>query len=331
MNTQGFRGISVCRVVLLLLLLACRVGPVAAGETDDYAAWLDGVRLEALAIGISAPTVAAALDGVTPLSRVVEADRSQPEFKRTLEDYLAARINNARISEGRELLHRHRRLLESIYRRYRVPPRYLVALWAIESDFGRHQGTIPVVQALVTLAYDPRRSDYFRNELLYALQILDAGHVPFDQLRGSWAGAMGQLQFMPSTFLRYGIDQSGDGRIDIFANEADVLASAANFLARVGWEPGEKWGREVRLPKTFDRSLLGLEMQFPLTHWRQLGIRRGDGGRLPRSKLQASLVQPDGEGGRAFLVYHNYRVLRIWNRSHSFAIAVGLLADALAE
>jgi len=300
------------------------------GAADEkFSTWLDGVRQEALGAGISAATVDSALAELELLPEVITADRNQPEFRTSLQEYLDRRVSAARVGEGRELLHKHRRLLARIARRYQIPPHYLVALWGIETDFGRHQGKIPVIQALATLAYDGRRGEYFRGELLAALRILDAGHVAPEKMLGSWAGAMGQLQFMPSVFLRYGIDQSGDGRIDIFANEADVLGSAANYLARSGWEPGRTWGREVRLPKQIDRQLLGMDHSAKLKRWRQLGVRQVDGQALPRAALEASLIQPEGEGGRAFLVYRNYRVFRTWNRSHNFAIAVGLLADAL--
>lgn len=319
-------GWRICSGLIVLVLFA----PIGFGaENGDFENWLNGMRREALDAGISAATVQRALSGIEPLARVVAADRSQPEFKQSLPDYLAVRINEARIREGRELLHRHRRLLGRIASRYQIPPRYLVSLWAIESDFGRHQGKIPVIQALATLAYDGRRSAYFRAELLEALRILDAGKIPAGKLQGSWAGAMGQLQFMPSVFRRYAVDMSGDGRSDIFDNTADVLASAANYLAGSGWETGQTWGREVRLPKRFDRKLLGLEHQAKLSRWQQLGVRNLDGKSLPRVAMLASLVQPDGPGGRAFLVYRNYRVLRTWNKSHNFAIAVGLLADKI--
>jgi len=261
---------------------------------------------------------------------VLAADRSQPEFKRTLEEYLARTINEQRVSEGRELLTKHRRLFGKLAVRYKVPPRILVALWGIETGFGRHQGKIPVIQSLATLAFDGRRGDYFRSELLEALHILDDGLVPADQLQGSWAGAMGQLQFMPSTYRRFAVDLSGDGRSDIFADPADALASAANYLAGSGWATDQTWGREVRLPKSFDRRLLGLEQQKTLRDWQKLGVRKSDGKQLPRVAMQGSLVQPDGPGGRTFLVYQNYRVLRTWNRSHNFAIAVGILADRIS-
>lgn len=315
-----------CGMFLLLVLLS---GVCRAGAPGDFADWLDELRREAQTAGVSSTTLERALTGLAPLAEVLAADRNQPEFKRTLAEYLSSAISDNRVREGRELLKKHRRLFGKLSVKYKIPPRMLVALWGIETDFGRHQGKIPVIQALTTLAYDGRRSDYFRRELLEALHILDEGLIPSDQLYGSWAGAMGQLQFMPSTFRRFAVDQSGDGRSDIFANEADTLASAANYLAQSGWETDQTWGREVRLPKKFDRSLLGLERQEKLSRWQQLGVRKLDGHKLPRAAMVASLVQPDGEGGRAFLVYQNYRALRAWNRSHNFAIAVGLLADRI--
>jgi membrane-bound lytic murein transglycosylase B len=314
--------------LLLSLLVFCPAG-VGAEETGDFASWIAGLRREAQAAGISAATLDSALSGLQPLAKVVAADRNQPEFTRTLEEYLASAVSEERVREGRELLKRHRRLLGRLAVRYKIPPRILVALWGVETNFGRHQGNIPVIAALATLAYDGRRSDYFRGELFEALRILDAGQIPAEQLRGSWAGAMGQLQFMPSTFRHYAVDESGDGRSDIFANEADVLASAANYLARSGWETDQTWGREVRLPKKFDRNLLGLEQQLKLSRWQQLGVRQINGKALPKAAMQGAIVQPDGAGGRVFLVYQNYRVLRIWNKSHHFALAVGLLADRI--
>lgn len=301
-----------------------------AGDSEGFARWLEGVRSDALSDGIS-PSTLAVLTGLQPRPEVLDADRSQPEFKRTLEEYLARSINDQRVKEGRELLKKHRRLFGRLAARYKVPARMLVALWGIETSYGRHQGNLPVIQSLATLAFDNRRGDYFRRELLEALHILDEGLIPADRLRGSWAGAMGQLQFMPSTYRRFAVDFSGDGRSNIFKDVADVLASAANYLAGSGWETDQTWGREVRLPQAFDRQLLGLEQQKTLRDWQKLGVRKVDGKRLPRAAMQGSLVQPDGPAGRTFLVYQNYRVLRTWNKSHNFAIAVGILADRIVE
>ncbi len=187
------------------------------------------------------------------------------------------------------------------------------------------------MQALDTLAWDPRRSAYFRRELLEGLRILDAGHVPLRRMTGSWAGAMGQCQFMPSVFRAHAVDAEGDGRIDIWHSVPDVLSSAANFLAASGWKDDQTWGRKVRLPKGFDTALAGLETRLPLARWQALGVRRSNGRALPRRNLQASLLLPDGPDGPAYLVYDNFRVLRRWNRSNAFAIAVGTLSDRLAR
>lgn len=321
----GFGGVP-------LLLAALFVLGATAGRTAEgtFASWLADLRAEAARAGISASTLDAALTGVEPLPRVLELDRSQPEFTLTLAEYLARVVSDRRVAQGREKLRENRDLLARVARRYGVQPRFLVALWGIETDFGRLTGGFPVVPALATLAFDGRRSAYFRGELLDALRILDAGHIRPEEMVGSWAGAMGQPQFMPSSFRRFAVDFDGDGRADIWGTRADVFASAANYLARSGWTDGRTWGREARLPEGFDPALLGLETRLPLSRWQALGVRRADGRGLPRSPdLEASLVAPDGPGGQTFLVYDNYRALLTWNRSHRFGVAVGTLADRL--
>jgi membrane-bound lytic murein transglycosylase B len=235
----------------------------------------------------------------------------------------------SRIERGRELLAQHRPLLEEIGAAYGVQPRFIVALWGIETNFGTYTGGFPVIQALATLAHDGRRSSYFREELLNALQILDDGHIDVARMQGSWAGAMGQSQFMPSSFLRFAQDYDGDGRRDIWTTEADVFASAASYLAGFGWDADQTWGRQVRLPAGFDAGLADLEIRKPLSEWQRLGVRRADGQNLPAGDLTASLVLPDGPGGPAFLVYDNYRTIMRWNRSTYFATTVGILADRI--
>ena len=314
----------------LLILLAFASGAGAAEQ--KFSSWLEGLRQDAAEDGISANTLNAALTGLEPLPRIIEYDRSQPEFTQTLEDYVARRVSEKRVARGRRMLDKHGPLLREIGRRYGVQPRFLVALWGIESNYGDHTGNIPVIQALATLAFDERRAAYFRKELLHALHILDQGHIPLEQMKGSWAGAMGQCQFMPSTFRGYAIDHDGDGRIDIWNSLPDVLASAANYLAANGWRDDTTWGREVRLPQVFDDGQAGLGERKSLAQWNTLGVRRSNGQPLPtRRDLRPSLILPDGAGGPAFLVYENFRVLLIWNRSQAFAVAVGSLADKLAE
>ena len=302
----------------------------AAAAAQDFDAWLAALRAEAAAQGVSAATLDAALTGLRPLPRVVALDRRQPEFTQTFWDYLERRVPPRRIAEGRRLLEKHRALLDRVYRRYGVPPRYLVAFWGLETDYGRHQGRFPVVGALATLAWDRRRPEFFRAQLLDALRILDAGHVRPEAFLGSWAGATGQLQFLPSVFLDHAVDADGDGRKDVWTSLPDVLHSGARFLADLGWRRGERWGREVRLPPDFDWRLAGLDRPQPLSRWAALGLRRAFGQPLPRGGLEAALVLPQGHRGPAFLVYPNFRVILKWNRSVNYALAVGHLADRLA-
>ena len=306
-------------------------GGALAQETDaeSFAQWREGVRSEALGLGISADIFDRAFAGVEPIPRIIELDRSQPEVTITFDQYLERVVPESRVAQGRELLAVHHDLLAPIGRKFGVPPRFIVALWGIETSYGKYLGGFPVIAALATLAHDGRRSDYFRQELLNALRILEDGHIAPEAMMGSWAGAMGQSQFMPSSFVRYAVDYDGDGRRDIWGTQGDVFASAANYLAQAGWTTGETWGRRVRLPAGFDPALAGLETSKTLAEWQALGLRRADGGDLPQVAISGSVVMPGGEGGAAYLVYGNYRTIMRWNRSFYFATAVGLLADRI--
>ena len=296
---------------------------------ESFAQWREGVRSEALDLGISAEIFDRAFAGVEPIPRIIELDRSQPEVTITFDQYLERVVPESRVAQGRELLAVHHDLLVPIGRKFGVPPRFIVALWGIETSYGKYLGGFPVIAALATLAHDGRRSDYFRQELLNALRILEDGHIASEAMMGSWAGAMGQSQFMPSSFVRYAVDYDGDGRRDIWGTQGDVFASAANYLAQAGWTTGETWGRRVRLPAGFDPALAGLETSKTLAEWQALGLRRADGGDLPQVAISGSVVMPGGEGGAAYLVYGNYRTIMRWNRSFYFATAVGLLADRI--
>jgi membrane-bound lytic murein transglycosylase B len=301
-----------------------------AQGSDDFSIWLEGLRQEAREKGISETTLHAALDNLQPIPRVIELDRRQPEFTQTFWAYLDARVTEDRIERGRMLLELHAELLESIERQYGVQPRFLVAFWGLETNFGDYLGSFPVIGSLATLAHDPRRSDFFRSELLAALSIIDDGHISASEMIGSWAGAMGQPQFMPSTFVRFAVDADGDGRRDIWYNLTDVFASAANFLSESGWQGDKTWGREVRLPPAFNLELTGLEVEKTLAAWQILGVRKITGDDLPPLNMKGSLVLPAGHAGPAFLVYNNYRTILQWNRSDLYAIAVGHLADRIA-
>jgi membrane-bound lytic murein transglycosylase B len=300
-------------------------------QTEPFSVWLQELRAEALVLGIQKQTLDEALVEVKPLVWVIEADRNQPEFKKSLQLYLQGALSKKRIQRGREKLAENRQLLNRIANKYRVQPRFIVALWGIESYYGKHTGKVPVIDALVTLAYDGRRSAYFRQELFNALSIIDKGHISYQGMKGSWAGAMGQVQFMPSSFLNFAVDGNADGRIDLWQTPEDYLSSAANYLAQVGWQERRTWGREVLVPKQLNQQLLGLEKQLPLQDWQNYGVRRLNGQALPKVAISASLIQPEGAQGRSFLVYDNYRALMKWNRAHSFAIAVGMLADRLVQ
>jgi membrane-bound lytic murein transglycosylase B len=220
-------------------------------------------------------------------------------------------------------------LLQRVQQRFNVQPRFIVALWGIESDFGKTQGSYSVPASLATLAYEGRRGALFRGELIVALKILDQGHIRPDNMLGSWAGAMGQCQFMPSTFLSYAVDFDGDGRRDIWNTRADVLGSIANYLARLGWHGNESWGREVSVPGNFDTRLVGLDNRRPIAEWSRLGVRSIGAPLTGREAAEASLLLPDGPGGRALLIFDNFRATMKWNKSVSFAASVGMIADGI--
>ncbi len=297
---------------------------------DDFNTWLAALRKEATSLGIAEKTLDEALTDLQPIERVLELDRKQPEFTQTFWRYLDGRVTGQRVERGRKLLKKHAALLKSIERQFGVQPRFIVAFWGLETNFGDYLGSFPVIGSLATLAFDPRRSSFFRNELFAALQILNEEHIRLAEMKGSWAGAMGQPQFMPSTFIQNAVDQDGDGRKDIWHSLPDVFGSAANYLSRSGWNGKRTWGREIQLPENFDISLAGLKSTKKLQEWQKLGIRRIDGRDLPAVDISASLFMPAGFSGPAFLVYSNYHTILKWNRSYLYAIAVGHLADRLA-
>ncbi len=320
-----------CRLAAAALIFACALGLAGGSKAaEPFEDWLEALKTEALANGISAPTLERAFADVRPIPRVIELDRRQPEFTLTFEEYLERVVPPLRVEKGRTRLAEYGDLLARVGAAYGVQPRFIVALWGIETDFGRITGGFNVIGALATLAYDGRRSAFFRTELLSALKILEQGHITAERMVGSWAGAMGQSQFMPSSFLSRAVDFDGDGRRDIWGTKADVFASAANYLKRAGWRGDQTWGRKVRLPANFDRSVAEQKTVLRLSEWQARGVRRADGGDLPSRDLRARLVLPGGDDGPAYLVYGNYEAILRWNRSNYFAVAVGSLADRIA-
>lgn len=324
MNRPGRRSV----LTFPLLALA---GPVHA-QTEGFDSFLDGVRAEARRAGISAATLQRALGGIRPVDRVIELDRRQPESSLTWEAYRDRIVNQARIDNGRRAYADNRALLDSLQGRFRVPGRIIVAIWGMETNYGTNTGGFGVVEALATLAWEGRRAAYFRGELISALRIIEAGHVAPERMRGSWAGAMGQPQFMPSSFERLAVDADGDGRKDIWDSRADALGSIANYLARSGWQEEERWGREVRLPEGFDTATATRENVRPLREWSRQGLAFTDGTALPASDTGAAVLIPGlpNGGTQAFLVLANFNAIRRYNPSNFYALAVGLLSDRLA-
>ncbi len=317
----------VSRRSVTLGLFASGFARAAAAAPDPFDEWLDGVRRDALAQGIHAATLDQALSDLQPIPRVIELDRRQPETTLTFADYIDRVVTPQRREDVQAHFAANSALLGEIGARYGVAPRFIVALWGIETNFGRTTGGYPVIAALATLAFDGRRPDFFRHELMNALLIVDRQHIDPHRMLGSWAGAMGQSQFMPSSFLAYAVSYRGDGPPDIWNRREDVFASIANYLARAGWRANEAWGEEVELPQSVaPASATGPR---PVSEWTALGFTRVDGSALAPTAGAADLVAPNGQTGPYFLAYDNYRVLLKWNNSSYFAIAVGFLADAV--
>lgn len=307
------------------LAVANSIQPGAINFSDC----ISRLHKEARVQGISEVTVTQVLNKVEYMPRVIELDRRQPEFTQTFADYFSARITEDRVRRGKTLLTKHRQLLNRIQLETRVPAQYLVALWGLETNYGSYLGNTSVPNALATLACDQRRQTFFTDELLNALRIVDAGDVSVDHMVGSWAGAMGHMQFMPSTYLRYARDGDGDGRRNLWDSIPDALISAGYFLQQLGWRPEQHWGQEVKLPATFDYALSGRQQSLTLAEWAAIGVTAVSGNALPPTDEKASLLVPAGHKGPAFLVYENFNVLMDWNHSEFYALTVGHLADRI--
>lgn len=307
-----------------------RAGSAQSGPQGSFESFLDGVRAEARRAGISPATLARALGTVQPNPRVVELDRRQPEGFLSWEEYRdRIMVNPTRVQNGQRNHAENRALLGAIEARYRVAPRVIVAIWGVETNFGGNTGGFAVIEALATLAWEGRRAEFFRKELLAALRVLDGGHVAPARMSGSWAGAMGQPQFMPTNFERMAVDFNGDGRRDIWDSKADALASIAHYFQKSGWREGEPWGRAVLPPPRFPIEGAEAEGRRTLRDWSRLGFRSEDGSPLPASELEAALVLPSRGAGQVFLGHHNLRVIRRYNSPVNYGLAVGLLSDRL--
>lgn len=304
--------------------------PVTPASAEQrFAEWVARFRESARAAGIDEATLSAAFDTVRLRPRAVEADRSQPEFTRTLWDYLDAAVSPRRVATGQQKLAELRTEAEAAAARHGVPAPVLTAVWGIESNYGRNYGDVPVVDALATLGFEGRREAWARAELMAALKILQNRDIDRAHMVGSWAGAMGQTQFMPSSFLAFAVDADGDGRRDIWGSMPDVLASTANFLARAGWRADEPWGAEVRLPEGFDPARADMTVRQGAAQWAAEGVQGVNGAALP-DMADAAILLPAGVQGPAFLVGRNYRALLRYNNATSYALAVALLSQRIA-
>jgi membrane-bound lytic murein transglycosylase B len=338
----------VCFFATLWLLVSAMLdaqpvpAPAVEAPRATFEQWLEDLRAEAVARGYSAALVQRALGTVEPLPVVLQSDRSQVERIMAVDAYLGRRVTPKAVRTARLMADRHRTLLRQIEKRYGIPLSMLVAVWGLESDFGKFSGARPTFAALATLAHDPRRATFFRAQIFDALTIVDRGDIELAHLKGSWAGAMGQPQFMPSSYLRYAVDFDQDGRRDIWDSHADIFASIANYLLENGWQTGERWGREVKVPAAAARkieaavplqsggceAIRSMTHHVPVAEWRKLGVTWPDGRPLPAASMQASLVRA---GARTFLVYRNYEVLLRYNCAHTYALSIATLADRVAR
>lgn len=326
--------------VLSLLLLGLSMpsqslaqSQASQADQPDQAKWdmcIDNLRTTALSEGITDTTVESVFGDISQLPRVIQLDRSQPEFTQTFTKYYQQRVTDFRVTQGRNLRATHAPLLARIQELTGVPPQYLVAFWGLETNFGKYFGKLSIPSALATLACDARRSAFFTKEFVATLHIIDAGDISADELLGSWAGAIGHMQFMPTTYLQHAIDGDGDGKKDLLGSIPDALTSGAWYLSNMGWQAGYRWGREVTLPSDFDYSVTGSDQWRPLSEWAEMGVHDTFGEPLPSEALKSALILPTGHLGPAFLVYPNFRVIMRWNRSEYYALAVGRLADRIA-
>ena len=297
-------------------------------NSQSFEDFLNQVRKTATEQGVSKATIDKAFFGLTPNLDILKSDSTQAEFNQNFWRYVNKRVSQVRLNKGNDTLKQNASLINKASQKYGVPTYVLVAFLGLESNYGNYMGNENLVRSLATLAYDPRRSGFFTKEFIALLKLIDKNTIPLDA-RGSWAGAMGAVQFMPTNVIAYGVDANNDGKVNLWNDKEDIYASAGNFLKKNGWKKGEKWGREASIPKNFDYRLTGLETKRTVNEWAALGVLRGNGSRLPNSNFKSSLIVPMGHRGPAFLVYRNFDVILDWNRSILYALSVAYLSDRL--
>ena len=316
------------RILFLSACITCLSSSLAFSAQQNWSSWLADVKKEARSQGISPDVIHDAFANVhEPSRRIKNLSKSQPEQRLSYTKYRNSRIDSYRIAIGRKRYKQYQEMLEDIGNKYGVDPCFIVSFWGIETSYGGYMGNFPVIQSLTTLAYDSKRSEFFRGELFTALHILNDGHVSLKHFKGEWAGASGHPQFLPSSWVQYAVDYDGDGRRDIWTSKPDALASIANYMKGKGWHEGEPWAVHVKLPKNFDRALEGKKTVKSVHEWEALGVRMKNGGKLPYPNLRASIIQP--HGGPVFLAYPNYKMILRYNNSIYYAGAVGYLADKI--
>ena len=319
-------------VTLVTLLLFASLTEInwAHANNHSFNECIGQIKTKVAAQGITNKTITQVFNSVRHIPRVIELDNQQPEFTQSFANYFNKRVSIARIKAGQALLIKHRKLLNRIKAETGIPPHYLLAFWGLETNYGGYLGKMSTLSALATLACDQRRSTFFTKEFINALRIIDSGDITPEQMRGSWAGAMGHMQFMPTTYLKYAQDGDGDGRRNLWRSIPDALLSAGNFLKQLGWDPDLNWGQEVQPPTSFNYLLAGRNHTLKLADWAKLNIVTTSGAPLTPTEQQAKLIVPSGHKGPAFLVTKNFDIIMRWNQSEFYALAVGRLADRIA-
>ena len=317
------------KAIILAATTALLAGPALA-QSGDFRDCLQTIKSEAMRQGVPAGVADKAFQGLTPDQKVIDLDGRQPEFSLTYAKYVGGTVSADRIAKGQQKMAQHRALLDALQGEYGVPPQYLMAFWGIETNYGTYMGDFRVVRSVATLACMTKRTAFFSNETVQALRILDTNRMTSDQMRGSWAGAMGNMQFMPSTFTKWAVDRDGNGKIDIWNSLPDAFASASNFLRGIGFKPGLPSSEEVVLPKGFPLDQADMTIEKPVRAWAAMGVRTAGGAALPVSDEPASIILPAGYRGPAFILYPNFKAVMNWNRSTLYALSVGILARQIA-
>jgi membrane-bound lytic murein transglycosylase B len=334
-----FIGLYMHYLFTSIIILASTYSTVSIGQqarvdsqpiNPQFSQCIERLSQRARTEGFDDTLIEQTLGRASEIKRVIALDKKQPEFTQSFSAYLYGRVNDQRIRRGRELYRQYQPLLQQLTAEYGIPGQYLIAFWGLETNYGGYLGKMPIIDSLATLACDARRSEFFSQELMLSLQLMDQYGYDLDKMRGSWAGAMGNTQFMPSTYVKYARDGDGDGKVDLWQSVPDALTSSAHFLNGLGWQEKLRWGREVILPSGFDYQLAGRQQSLTVAQWRDLGMVMANGAQLPaNNNIVATLLVPAGHNGPAFLLYDNFEIIMKWNRSEFYALSVGHLADRI--